>query len=313
MRDGQRPDRANTFSESREHSVQNNDPDILAVVARTDLWLQCAVDGQFQRLNDILSDTFTYASHPKFGAAAMDKAQMIEVASLLKDDGTQKLIQHVHKVGTVAVSITLTRSMERITAPLGAFASAHEMNASMNGKFLVYVSGWRKEESTWRCFDMHLVDALDEARCGLAPSELRSVTHADQDCQSVSTLTEEWLRCVAERNTPRIAQMLTADFVYSRQPRFGKPTLTNTELLELMSDIQESKASIVRQHLHRLGDIILAMNVTEAHQRLTPSQGQPAGQSANTSFLDKTLVDVAAWRQEDRAWRCFDYRLMEAL
>lgn len=142
--------------------MKDIDADSQAIIDRTDLWLLCAVDGRYERLYDILTDDFLYSSHPKFGVATMTKAEIIKVASLLKDAGTEKLSHNIEKVGDIAISTTVTRSLEKITADVGEFASSEAMNASMNGKVLVYVSGWRKSEGAWRCFDIHLVDAMDQ-------------------------------------------------------------------------------------------------------------------------------------------------------
>ncbi len=136
------------------------DSDTQAIIQQTDLWLQGAVDGGYQRLNDILADDFLYSSHAKYGVSTMTKPEMIKLASMLKDAGTEKLEQTITKVGDIAISLTVTKSLEKITGEVGDFASSDAMNASMNGKVLVYASGWRKDGATWKCFDMHLVDAL---------------------------------------------------------------------------------------------------------------------------------------------------------
>ncbi len=141
--------------------VDDPDPDAKAVVERTDLWMQCAVDGKYQRLGAILADDFVYSGHPKYGVERMDKGEMIKLASMLKDNGTEKYEQRLFRVGNVISSYTVTRSEEVITGDMGSAASSDEMNASMNGKILVYGSGWRKEDKGWRCFDMHLIEAID--------------------------------------------------------------------------------------------------------------------------------------------------------
>jgi hypothetical protein len=147
------------MSVSEELTVLPASLDEQAVVDRTDQWLHCAVSGNVDPMRDILAEDFRYTSNPRFGVEAMTKLQLIEVASLLRDDGTAKLEHRLLRVGNLIVSTTVTRSREVINGDPAA-ASATTMNATMNGKLLVYVSGWRAEAGTWRCFDMHLLDAL---------------------------------------------------------------------------------------------------------------------------------------------------------
>ena len=138
--------------------------------------------------------------------------------------------------------------------------------------------------------------------------------HRDPDCQTVSDLTDEWLACVATKNTARVAELLTDDFLYSRHPKMGASELDKTAIIAFMPSIEESTARIVEQHMHRIGDIIVVHNVTRAHQKVAGATEVAADDGAGArSFLDKNLIDSSAWRNEGGAWRCFDYRLLDAV
>ena len=131
-----------------------------AVIAQTDRWLRCSIDRTAGRLEDILADDFRYTSDPKAGVAEMDKAAMVAVNAQLDDSGSDKLDHKVYRVGDTILSLTLTRSNEQMVGDLGGVASADAMNNGLMGNLLIYVSGWRQEAGTWRCFNMHLVDAV---------------------------------------------------------------------------------------------------------------------------------------------------------
>jgi hypothetical protein len=140
------------------------DSDFAAVIERTDLWLKSAVDGEYQRLHDILADDFIYSGHPRFGAERLTKDELIQLASMLKDNGSRKYDQKLFRLGGTIISYTVTRSEEKIMGDLGdVAASSDAMNNAMNGKILAYCSSWRNEDGRWRCFGIHLLDAVDPA------------------------------------------------------------------------------------------------------------------------------------------------------
>lgn len=133
------------------------------------------------------------------------------------------------------------------------------------------------------------------------------MTYDDADMQTVSDLTDEWIRCVAAKNTARVAELLTEDFVYSRHPKWGDAVMSKAAIIEFMPSIEESEAKVVDQRMYRFGDVVLVHNVTQADQKVSEARSD-AG-----SFLGKMLLDSSAWRKEDGQWRCFDYRLIDAL
>ncbi len=133
--------------------------------------------------------------------------------------------------------------------------------------------------------------------------------HTDPDCQAVADLTDEWIECVAAKNTARVEELLTEDFIYSRHPKFGRDTLTKREIIDFMPNIEKSDTKVVEQYMRKFGDVILVHNVVEANQKVAHAEEA----KGNASFLNKKLLDSSAWRKEDSVWRCFDYRLIDAL
>lgn len=134
-------------------------------------------------------------------------------------------------------------------------------------------------------------------------------THTDPDCQTIVDLTNEWMQCVATKNTARVEELLTEDFIYSRHPKFGRETLTKREIIAFMPSIEASETKIVEQYMRKIGDVIVVHNLTRANQKVAAS----AEEAGNASFLNKRLIDSSAWRRDDGVWRCFDYRLIDAL
>lgn len=139
------------------------------------------------------------------------------------------------------------------------------------------------------------------------------MAHPDPDCQTVIDLTETWLQCVASQDTARVEELLTEDFIYSRHPKYGKASLDKREIIALMTSIEESETRIIGQHVNRFDDVIVVHNLTQANQKVADADETSPDPERNPSFLNKRLVDSSAWRREGAAWRCFDYRLIDAL
>lgn len=137
------------------------DADLQSVIDRTDDWLRCAVDGRHERMEDILAADFRYTGHRRHGAAELTRQQLLDIAAGLKDAGSAKLDQRVFRVGPTIISTTVTRSEERIVGGHVDEELSSAMNDGLNGKLLIYTSGWRQEDGAWRCFDMHLTDAIE--------------------------------------------------------------------------------------------------------------------------------------------------------
>lgn len=138
------------------------------------------------------------------------------------------------------------------------------------------------------------------------------MTQLDPDAQTVADLTDEWIRCVATKNGARVEELLTEDFVYSRHPRWGDAKLSKAEIIAFMPSIEESDTYVIERHLHRIDDVMLVHNVTRANQKVAAAD-ESEDPERNKSFLDKRLLDSAAWRKESGKWRCFDYRMLDAL
>lgn len=138
------------------------------------------------------------------------------------------------------------------------------------------------------------------------------MTKLSSDAQIVADLTDEWIRCVATKNVARVEQLLTEDFVYSRHPNWGDAKLNKAELLAFMPSIEESDTSVVERHLHQFGNVLLVHTETRANQKIAAAD-ESADPDRNKSFPGKRLLDSAAWRKEDGTWRCFDYRMLDAL
>ncbi len=135
------------------------DPDRQAVIDQTDRWLQ-ARGADAVQLDDILSNDFRYSSSGDFGVETMTKAEIIKLSSMITGATSKKLEHQTIRLGEIIISITMTLSQDEIAGDLGGIGSAEAANATMLGKRLVYASGWRQEDHTWRCFDIHLIAAL---------------------------------------------------------------------------------------------------------------------------------------------------------
>jgi ketosteroid isomerase-like protein len=129
----------------------------------------------------------------------------------------------------------------------------------------------------------------------------------DPECQQVLALTKEWIQCVADKNVDRVRDLLTDDFIYIQHPSLGGQQLSKQQILDFMPSIEESDTHLAEQFPHRFGDVIVAVNITQANQKVDP------GNSAGKSFLRKKLIDSSSWRKVDGAWQCFDYRLIDAV
>ena len=138
------------------------------------------------------------------------------------------------------------------------------------------------------------------------------MTQFDHDAQTVADLTDEWIRCVATKNVARVAELLTEDFVYSRHPKWGDAKLSKAELLAFMPSIEASDTHVVERHLHRFDTIMLVHTETRANQKVAEAD-ESEDPDRNKSFANKRLLDSAAWRKDGGTWRCFDYRMLEAL
>jgi hypothetical protein len=138
------------------------------------------------------------------------------------------------------------------------------------------------------------------------------MNYDDADCQTVSDLTDEWIRCVADKNVERVREIITSDFIYSRHPALGEATLSKQQMLDFMPSIEESNARVVEQYMHRFADVILVHNVTVANQKVAVAD-ESANPERNKSFLNKRLLDSSSWRREGGLWRCYDYRLVDAI
>ncbi len=138
------------------------------------------------------------------------------------------------------------------------------------------------------------------------------MTQLDPDAQIVADLTDEWIRCVATKNVARVGELLTEDFVYTRHPNWGDAKLSKAELLAFMPSIEASDTHVVERHLHRFDTIMLVHTETRARQKIAAAD-EREDPDRNKSFDDKRLFDSAAWRKENGSWRCFDYRMLEAL
>ncbi len=138
------------------------------------------------------------------------------------------------------------------------------------------------------------------------------MTQLNPDAQTVADLTDEWIRCVAAKNVARVEELLTEDFVYSRHPKWGDAKLSKAELLAFMPSIEASDTHVVERHLHQFDTIMLVHTETRANQKIAEAD-ESENPDRNKSFDNKRLFDSAAWRKEDGAWRCFDYRMLDAL